>query len=131
MFKAFPGEPSLDDFKNFVSFNFAYIPRFYIICLALKLFRIRTTEKYLVSFLKRRGTAVDAINLTLTIWSLILILHMIACFWGVAGSFNLSTNSNWIYSINMQDEDVFYKYITSLYWASVTIITVGYGDILP
>ncbi|CDW78950.1 UNKNOWN [Stylonychia lemnae] len=131
MFKAFPGEPSLDDMSNFVKFNFAYIPRFYIVCLALKLFRIRTTQKYLVNFLKRRSVGVEAINLIITVWTLILILHMIACFWGVAGSFNLATNQNWIYKLAMQDEDVIYKYITSLYWASVTIITVGYGDILP
>lgn len=41
MFKAFPGKASLDDFSNFIHFNFAYIPRFYIFCMALKLFRIR------------------------------------------------------------------------------------------
>ena len=54
-----------------------------------------------MSLLKRKGWGVDAINLTLTGWTLILILHMIACFWGVAGSFNLTTNQNWIYSQNM------------------------------
>lgn len=41
MFKAFPKEASLDDMKNFFTFNFAYIPRFYIVCMALKLIRIR------------------------------------------------------------------------------------------
>lgn len=101
MFKAYPGEASLDDFKNFIHFNFAYIPRFYIVCLALKLFRIRNAQKYLLPSLKKLGTGVDKINLILTVWKLILILHMIACFWGVAGSFNLSTNTNWIYSIDM------------------------------
>ena len=131
MFKAFPGEPSLDDFKNFITFNFAYIPRFYIICSALKLLRIRNVQRYLISHMKRYGFGVDKMNLILTVWTLILMLHLIACFWGVAGAFNYSSNQNWIYSINMQDEGVVYSYITSLYWASVTIMTVGYGDILP
>lgn len=81
--------------------------------------------------LKKARVSVSKMNLILTVWTLILILHMIACFWGVAGTFNFSSNVNWIYSINMQDEDVVYSYITTLYWASVTIITVGYGDILP
>lgn len=81
--------------------------------------------------LKLMKISLNKINLILTVWTLLLMLHLIACFWGVAGKFNLSTNLNWIYAQNLQDSDMVSSYLTSLYWASVTIMTVGYGDILP
>jgi hyperpolarization activated cyclic nucleotide-gated potassium channel 2 len=81
--------------------------------------------------MKRFRLTINTMNLIITIWTLMLMLHLIACFWGVAGKFNLSTNLNWIFVTGIQDEDVIYSYFTALYWASVTIMTVGYGDILP
>lgn len=59
------------------------------------------------------------------------MLHVIACLWGVSGTFNLDSNVNWIIAADIQDKDIVYQYITSLYWAAQTIMTVGYGDILP
>lgn len=135
MFKAFPGKPSLDNMTNFLHFNFAYIPRFYIVCLSIKLLRIRKAPYLILHFLKKWGLNIDKIFLAVTIWTLILILHLIACLWAVAATFNITNNQNWIFDIGIQDETFFFIcnqfYLTALYWASETIMTVGYGDILP
>lgn len=48
--------------------------------------------------LKLAKISLNKINLILTVWTLLLMLHLIACFWGVAGKFNLGTNLNWIYA---------------------------------
>jgi hypothetical protein len=36
-----------------------------------------------------------------------------------------------MHEAEIEDNTSFDKYITSLYWATVTSITVGYGDITP
>ena len=131
LFKVIPREGGHDELFNFITFNYAYIPRIYVICLIFKLARIRKAWSVLRKVAKKLGAGIDKTNLTVTLWSLLLILHLIACFWGAAASFNLSSNLNWMFVANIEDQSIFSKYLTSLYWASTTIITVGYGDILP
>ena len=63
-----------------------------MICLGSKLFRIRKAKAGLRKIAKLRGLGVDTTNLTITLWMLLLILHLIACFWGAASSFNLDSN---------------------------------------
>ena len=131
LFKALPNQPSSDDLHNFLVFNYAYIPRFYVMFLGFKLIRIRKAKQTLVKLARRWGMGVDKRKLMVTVWTLLLILHLIACFWGTAASFNLDSNQNWIFQAGIQDESIVYKYVTCLYWAAYTTITVGYGDILP
>ena len=131
LFKAIPQKPSADDIKNILHLNFAYIPRIYVIFLFFKLVRIRKAKPLYIKFLKKIGLGVDSLNLGVTLWTLLLILHILACFWGTSASFNLSSNQNWIFKAGIQDESVTSKYVTCLYWASYTVITVGYGDIIP
>lgn len=66
----------------------------------------------LLVYLRRKNIHFDKITLIITVWTLLLILHLIACLWGVAGTFNIETNVNWIYNNNLQDSDPFYQYLS-------------------
>ena len=68
--------------------------------------------------------AVDIVKLLL--YSLFLA-HNIACLWHLCSKLN--PHKNWLVSMKIQNESNFTKYIYSLYWTIVTIMTVGYGDI--
>jgi hypothetical protein len=47
------------------------------------------------------------------------------------GRFDSGSRTNWIYRSGFQDLDDFDLYITSFYFTTTTIVTVGYGDIGP
>lgn len=58
------------------------------------------------------------------------ILNTFACFWYFLSNFN-SKQMNWLMKAEIENTDFQTKYIYSLYWSTVTIMTVGYGDITP
>ena len=101
LFKVLPHTPSSNDLHNLLVFNFAYIPRIYVVWLVLKLIRIRKAKPVLIKILKRLGFGIDLTNLITTFWLLILIDHILACMWGTSGTFNTSSSANWIVAIGI------------------------------
>ncbi|KAM3135781.1 hypothetical protein pb186bvf_012178 [Paramecium bursaria] len=71
------------------------------------------------------------IDLTKLIGLVLLIQHLSSCIWVIIGQYSIDLNQpNWITS-NQFDLDWNVLYINSLYFMSVTMFTVGYGDIHP
>ena len=67
--------------------------------------------------------------------SLILFLsHIAACSWHMLAVLEISYSPDqltWLHNYDLMNEDIPHRYVISFYYSIVTIVTVGYGDIVP
>jgi len=61
---------------------------------------------------------------------MLFLAHIVACLW-LTLAYATKNQENWIEMKGISDKSAFLKYELSLYWAFVTIATIGYGDITP
>ena len=109
---------------NFVSF-FKFL--FYLRVTTFKLLYNRLIEKFHLS-MRLHMSLIELVNL---LFISLLILHLFAAFWFFIADYHANDRNyvTWLTKSNILDETIVTQYIYSLYWSSVTIMTVGYGDI--
>ena len=130
-----PLQFALETQKNY-SFllRFSRVSKLYKLIKIFRLIRIvklvkgkNRIMKYMTS-LFRMHIAIERV-----LWFLItflLLVHLLACLWiFIARIDSINSDQNWIFNNKFQDYDDVELYLTSVYWATTTLTTVGYGDI--
>jgi len=67
-------------------------------------------------------------QIIVNIFMVFIFCHIFACLWHFFARIS-EGEDNWIWAKGMEDASILNRYLTSLYWITQTVITVGYGDI--
>ena len=65
------------------------------------------------------------------IFTVVTCIHVVACFWYFFAKYDNFDYETWVVRYQFMDSGNYYNYLTSVYWAFQTILTIGFGDICP
>ena len=102
--------------------------------LILRVFRLLRIVRLFVIFRRWQDlswTNSGYLRITKFFVTIMLIIHWIACAWFLVPFVENFPANSWVVISGIKDADPNIQYIRSLYWAIVTMTTVGYGDITP
>ncbi|KAL4481767.1 hypothetical protein ABPG74_007856 [Tetrahymena malaccensis] len=114
-------------------FNSNYFQILNVLFLAkvYEFWKIQERVTYVLNYQKNMKNSVDLLRL---VFIIICICHTFCLFWYGIASYETSVGrkDTWLHAQNLIEEtSILIRYIYSFYFLSVTMITVGYGDITP
>ncbi|CAD8060203.1 unnamed protein product [Paramecium primaurelia] len=100
--------------------------------LLFRVSRIMHIFENIVETLNLRVNFASTVDIVSLMSTFLFASHIIACFWHFIAIQELEfENNTWIQRAQLSDDNWQNRYITSFYWACITTLTIGYGDIIP
>ena len=99
----------------------------------LRILKLNASIKKLEEFLQLRDLYGGKFQLVKLMGLIFYMAHISCCAWHYLASVEISkgVTDTWLDSLRIRNAEWEVKYVNSLYYSIVTMVTVGYGDITP
>jgi hypothetical protein len=121
---------------NSKALRLARIPRLYRLLRIFRLFKLIRMFKQSASSssneMAKKLQLGNSIREVLKIIGMILfVTHLMACLWFFQSKMLDFPKTSWVTVQDLRDVHYINQYIVSFYWAIQTLLTIGYGDVVP
>jgi len=93
-----------------------------------KLLRVLKSMKILEKYESKITMSHTTQSLLKFLFLILILAHWGACVWYLTSTIG-DANNNWVVGYGIRDASTFDKYSTAFYWATMTLMTIGYGDV--